>query len=128
MEKELNYFLKQIEGKDLYEWRSKKALENFLSENRREWKVIGYVTPETLRKWGEENIDKRGLYPIRHNIYIVQNNYTYFYLDFNGPKKYYYKNYQKKIFLYIKKICQIQIISLLRHQRVKIIQVVKVVV
>ena len=93
MEEQCINLAKQVEGKELYEWRSKKALEKFLLEENRNWKVIGYVTPKTLKKWGEENVDKRGLYPVKDNMYIVQKGYTYLYLTFNAKPRYYYKNY-----------------------------------
>ena len=74
---------------DLYEWRSKKSLEKFLLEEPRNWKIIGYVTPKTLEKWGELNIDKRGLYKVRDNVLLIQKGYSYMYLIERGkPKRY----------------------------------------
>ena len=38
------------------EWRSEKEFLDFIFENRDlvDWRVIGYVTTKTLKKWGKE--------------------------------------------------------------------------
>ena len=38
------------------EWRSQKDFLNYIEENRKcmEWKVIGMVSTETLKKWGKK--------------------------------------------------------------------------
>ena len=94
MDLPVNYFLNQIEGMNLKEWRSRKELENFLLEKNRYWEVIGYVTKETLNKWEEEkNLNNRGLFPLRDNtVYLVQKGYIYLYLILQGKPKHYYKS------------------------------------
>ena len=39
------------------EWKSQKDFLNYIDENRKcmEWKVIGMVSTETLKKWGKEH-------------------------------------------------------------------------
>ena len=85
---DLEYFLNQTKEKDLREWKSKKELENFLSEaleKNRNFKVIGYITKKTLIKWKDEKyVNNRGLRPLDDKLYIVQKGYVYLYLIFNG--------------------------------------------
>ena len=88
---DLENFLSQIEGKELYEWKSKKELENYLiSEKRYGIIIIGYVTHKTLRKWNE-TIDWRG-WNSDENMYVLQEGNDYYYLTFRALNKYLYKN------------------------------------
>ena len=83
---ELEIFLSQIENKELYEWKSKKSLENFLLEEKRYCKIIGFVTYKTLKKWNE-TIDWRG-WNSDENMYILQEGNKYYYLTFRTVNKY----------------------------------------
>ena len=64
---------------ELKEWRSKKELEEYLMEKQR-WEIIGYVTPKTLKKWGEVE-DWRG-WDNDENMYILQKGKDYYFLAF----------------------------------------------
>ena len=46
---------KQIQQYRNIEWKSKKNLETFLSQNTfQNFQIVGYATNKTLHKWGEE--------------------------------------------------------------------------
>ena len=88
----IEYFLNQTNDCELFEWKSKKDLEDYLLEKNRNWIVIGYITKKTLIKWKDDKyINNRGLRPLDDIIYLVQKGYVYLYLIFNGKSKYYYR-------------------------------------
>ena len=82
----LDYIKTQIENKELYEWKSRKELENFLLEKKRYCEVIGWVTYKTLSKW-KESFDWRGWH-VDENMYILQEGNKYFYLVFRKVNQY----------------------------------------
>ena len=65
---------KQIDINYFKEWRSKKMLDEYLTNCKNDFKVLGYVTKKTLQKWGGP--DHREDY-----LFILQkgNRYYYFY-------------------------------------------------
>ena len=83
---DLENFLSQIEGKKLYEWKSKKELENYLISEKRYGIIIGYVTHKTLEKWNE-TIDWRG-WKNKENMYVLQEGHKYYYLTFRTVNKF----------------------------------------
>ena len=70
----------------MFEWRSKKDLDEYLLRYFGNCEIIGFVTPKTLKKW---NVipDRRGLYPMK-NFYIIHKGNKYYYAD-----KYEYNNF-----------------------------------
>ena len=68
------------------EWRSKKELENYLMEEKRDG-IIGWVSWKTMKKWGEE-IDWHQ--ENKEDMYIYQKGKNYFYLTFQNSFKQYY--------------------------------------
>ena len=62
----------------LKEWRSKKELENFLMEMKRD-EIIGWVSHKTLKKWGEE-IDWHQ--ENEEDMWIYQKGKNYFYATY----------------------------------------------
>ena len=62
------------------EWKSKKNLDTFLSQNTsNDFRIIGFATCKTLQKWGEKQYE----YP----VYIAAKNTRFYYLLGIGKNK-----------------------------------------
>ena len=62
------------------EWKSKKNLDTFLSQNTfQNFQIVGYATNKTLQKWGEKQYE----YP----VYIAAKNTRLYYLLGIGKNK-----------------------------------------
>ena len=82
---DITYLIEYINSNELKEWRSKKELEEYLMQEKRN-EVIGYVTHKTLEKW-DENIDWRG-WRNQENMYVLQKEHKYYYLTFRTVNTY----------------------------------------
>ena len=59
------------------EWRSKKNLEEFIRNNtfKKDICIVGYITPQTIQKWGVKLYRESYTKPEDHDVYVaVKNN------------------------------------------------------